>query len=736
VNGQPKKIGVGESVKKDYSATGKNMNEKIKGRRFISALICAFFALPFLAVEMMNRAVGDTADFIRAQPLVSYSASLLFKAEYAMRDELAKLGRKAPADQRIVFIAIDSPSIKLDQFDPEEIKESEGLSAMAQGWPWPRSVYALALQRLFDAGAKAVVLDILFVRPSVGDAELARALDKYSGKVLVGANLSEVTRSEGSTQSIDLPHEGLIPSQSVNDPRVALVNFKPDPDNVIRRAHYRFLSPVLPPSGVPSLAAKTTEIIGVSSPANSPTPTRLLRFAGVGGTYQPISFWQIFDEKTWSSPTLKNGGVFKDKIVIIGPEANWSHDEFSTPLGVMPGAEVHINAIAAILNQQFLDDLPYRFNFISLLLAIFLAWGVNELFRNPLFRIVGIAAVCLAWHVTCQWLFNGLGFFPACFPPPATFLAGSLVTLVFEFILEQIEKRRVRATLERYVSKNVVEEVLAKSAAYQSSLGGVRKPVTVMFSDIRGFTTMTESADSAALVAQLNEYLTEMVECVFAHRGTLDKFIGDAVMAVWGNAAPRSAKEDAFDAVGSAIEMRDALKKLNDHWSTRGMSRMEIGIGLNHGDVIVGNMGSPKRMEFTVIGDAVNLASRIEGLTKEYHLDLLLGESVAHLVEGRMTLRQVALVQVKGKTKPVEVFTVPHAWQMEQEDFKSMLSLYTEGIAFYRKRRFKEASAIFKECSQKVPSDYLSSFYLEQSSYLASNPPPDNWNGVTVMTKK
>jgi adenylate cyclase len=302
--------------------------------------------------------------------------------------------------------------------------------------------------------------------------------------------------------------------------------------------------------------------------------------------------------------------------------------------------------------------------------------------------------------------------------------------------LERFEKRRIRRTLERYVSRDVVKELLDNPQTYFNALGGVRKPVTILFSDVRGFTTLTENADSAALVKQLNEYFEEMVSLVFAHQGSLDKFIGDAVMAVWGNIVSHGAARDAHNAVATALAMKRSLKKLNEDWKARGMLELAFGIGLNHGEVIVGNLGSSEKMELTVIGDSVNLASRLEGLTKEYHLDLLLGESMAKLVGDQYILRLVDCVQVKGKTKPVDVYTVMGEGAGQTVSLPLWLARYEEGVRLYRSRKFQEAAALFEECHRRDPEDYLSEMYLKRCAALIETPPDESWNGVFVMTKK
>jgi len=351
----------------------------------------------------------------------------------------------------------------------------------------------------------------------------------------------------------------------------------------------------------------------------------------------------------------------------------------------------------------------------------------------------------MGYWFLAKYLFEHAGvFIPTAAPllilpvaaPLLVLFIGSVVVLSFDFLLERLDKARVRKTLERYVSKNVVKELLDNPQTFFNSLTGVRKPVTILFSDVRGFTTLTESADSAQLVKQLNEYFEEMVRLVFAHHGSLDKFIGDAVMAVWGNIVSESPAADAKRAVATALAMRKSLAQLNEDWKERGMLDLHIGIGVNHGEVIVGNLGSTEKMELTVIGDAVNLASRLEGLTKEYHLDLLLGENVAKLVGDQYLLRLVDCVQVKGKTQPVDVFTVAGEGAGQTISLPLWLARYEEGVRRYRQREFASAAKLFEESLGRQPEDYLSQMYLARCRALIENPPGDDWNGVFVMTKK
>ena len=269
---------------------------------------------------------------------------------------------------------------------------------------------------------------------------------------------------------------------------------------------------------------------------------------------------------------------------------------------------------------------------------------------------------------------------------------------------------------------------------------GARKPVTVLFSDLIGFTTLSERADPEELVRQLNEYLSAMVAVVFENEGTLDKFIGDAIMAVWGNVRSQGAAADAKAAARAALGMRRALKKLNDGWRAEGRMGLGMGVGINQGEAVVGNIGSyapNERLDPTVIGDSVNLASRLEGLTRIYGVDILVGPTEADFIREDFHLRSVARVQVKGKTFPVEVSTIIAAKGDEVPgDLLKWLETYEEGIAKFRQREFTEAKILFSRFSEFYPDDHLARIYLESALRYEQEPPAEDWNAVEVFQKK
>jgi adenylate cyclase len=238
-------------------------------------------------------------------------------------------------------------------------------------------------------------------------------------------------------------------------------------------------------------------------------------------------------------------------------------------------------------------------------------------------------------------------------------------------------------------------------------------------------------------VTQLNEYLSRMVAGVFDNDGTLDKFVGDAVMAVWGNVSSRGTAEDAKAAARAAIAMRRELRKLNEQWRATGTEELKIGIGINQGEVLVGNIGSEEKMDFTVIGDAVNLASRLEALTRTYQVDILLGPTVTELVRDEFYLRTVARVQVKGKTRPVEVCALVAARDEDVDpEFLKSLEVYEDGIRKFRDRDFMQAKILFSRFLEFYPDDKLAKMYLERTIEYEQEPPDEAWNAVEVFTKK
>jgi adenylate cyclase len=284
---------------------------------------------------------------------------------------------------------------------------------------------------------------------------------------------------------------------------------------------------------------------------------------------------------------------------------------------------------------------------VAALIAVFLSLWV----RMPWIRFVATVLVTAFFACLGYVFFNALSVYLPIVGPLTSLNATMLLGLVHDFTSEHLEKARLRRTLERYVSRDVVRELVDRPQEYGETLGGVVRPAAILFSDIRSYSIVTRNSTPENLVAQLNEYFTAMVECVFECGGTLDKFIGDALMAVWGTLHSDGARHDAAAAVRAALLMHYKLHQLNAIWTSRGWPELRVGIGINYGDVVVGNIGSPRRMEFTAIGDAVNQTWRLQELTKLHHTSIILSPSVAVLVADEFLVRTLGDVNARDVTE-------------------------------------------------------------------------------------
>jgi len=584
-----------------------------------------------------------------------------------------------------------------------------------------------------------VMFDIIFNPPNEGDPAFHAALDRYHDKVVLGANFDMQNAAQAVT-----PNNTLIPPPQLTDDRVGFVNFWADPiDGKIRAANYRVtdweLVDLPPHPGeeiFESLSARALSKIGHGNDVPRDFGGHLIRFTALDA-FKPLPLYEVFDPKFWHA-NYRDGAFFKDKIVIVGSSAQVQHDVFDTPMSpATSGPSLHLQAMAAALGHEFLQPTPAKTGLALVGAAGVLAWSLIAFLRRPLLCLGALIAITAAYLGAARFFYDTTGLLLLTVPVLSALLLSGVVSLGFEYALERIDKLRTRRTLERYVSKNLVKEILENPDGYYSTLRGVRVPATMLFSDLVGFTTLAEKADPEALVAQLNEYLTRMTSVVFSNGGTLDKFIGDAIMAVWGNVRSLGVAQDAKNCARAALGMRSQLRQLNERWRDEGRMGLGMGIGINQGEVLVGNIGSQERMDPTVIGDSVNLASRLEGLTRIYGVDILVGATAAELVRDEFYLRSVARVQVKGKTKPVDVFTFVGARNEDVEpEFLKWLESYEEGLERFRARDFTEAKISFSRFLEFYPDDLLAKMYLDRALEYEQQPPDEAWEAIEVFKKK
>ena len=450
----------------------------------------------------------------------------------------------------------------------------------------------------------------------------------------------------------------------------------------------------------------------------------MINFEGPVRTYHYESLADVVQKKF-------KPGTFRDKIVLIGASATGIGDLRSTPYGGLdyPGVEIHANVIDNILNRRFLQRGATQ-----------VAWdlGIILLFGIPL-------GIWLAL-VQPRWMWFGLllmapflgevfyaflhGWWLNFTIPALTLLANSSLVALYRALVEEKEKRKVRGAFQQYLSPEVIRRLLQNPELVTPR----KTEISIMFSDIRGFTTISEQLDAQELAQLLNEYLTDMTRIVFEREGTLDKYIGDAVMAFWG--APFEEPGHAAKACRTALEMIERLNALQEKWKATNRPHIEIGIGLNTGTASVGNMGSELRYGYTALGDAVNLASRLEGLNKEYGTHILATEFlVAEARDSGFLFRELDLIRVKGKTRPVTIFEVVGPSNGTRED-SDRLAHFARGRVCYQQRQWQEAATIFQELLERWADDGPARIFLERcKEYLQKDPGPE-WDGVYTMTHK
>jgi adenylate cyclase len=662
-----------------------------------------------------------------------------WRGEQSFEDLLRREGRKTPAPSDFVFLGIDQSTLQLPPLTAEEIASNRAFQLITEKpFPWSREVWALLLDRLLAAGARLVIFDMLFNPPNDGDPAFHAALDRYRDKVVVGANFD--MQNPNKLQEIT-PNNTLIPPPQLLDDRVGFVNFWADPiDGKIRAVTYRVTDRQL--ADLPSeeiyesLSARALAKIGHANDVPQDFRGHMIRFTSPDA-FAPRPLYEVFDPKFWHA-NYADGTFFKDKIVMVGSSAQVEHDTVVTPMSPYTlGPALHLQAMAAAMNHQFLRATPANAGLGLVGAAGLAAWLLVAFLRRPLLCLGAVVLITASYLGAARLCYDGTGLLLLTVPVLSALVFSGSFSLGFEYALERLEKLRTRRTLERYVSKNLVKEILENPDSYYSTLRGVRVPATILFSDLIGFTTLSEKADPEALVSQLNEYLSRMTSVVFRNGGTLDKFIGDAIMAVWGNVRSFGMAQDTKDCVRAALAMRRELRQLNQKWREEGRMGLGMGIGINQGEVIVGNIGSHERMDPTVIGDSVNLASRLEGLTRIYGVDILVGASAAELARDEVHIRSVARVQVKGKSKPVDIFTFVGARDDEVDpEFLKWLDTYEEGLEKFRTRDFTDAKILFSRFLEFYPDDLLAKMYLDRALEYEQTPPNEAWAAVEVFEKK
>ncbi len=665
----------------------------------------------------------------------------LQRMEWQFRDFIHRNATPAPARGDVLVLGVDDASLDVSAAFPEDLAASPTLRLMQQAFPWSRAVYADAAERILAGGAKAVIIDFAFTGPhfdAAGDHRLAEVLKAHPGKILLGANFAETIATNGQRVAVVLkpPWEGF------NSAQAGFYNYWPDEDNVVRSVrHYYSRYEQLKREDlyhlemIPSLVAAALKATGQDAAITADVNRHWPRFSSAAA-YPPYSFHEMFVPAMWEQ-NFDKGAVFKNRYVFIGPAAPHMQDFHATPVGRLLGVQLHAQTMGAALNGAWLHHVRPWVSLADILLASLVAWTLVAFWKRPISTMLLLLVFSGLSVVIRWWLFDRFNLVTDGVAPTLAFNLAGLAGVSYDFMLERRQKLQLRNTLSRYFSPDLAEEILRDPERFYSMAGGTSRTVTVLFSDVRGFTTLSETLPPKQLLLQLNQYLERMVEVIFGNRGSIDKFIGDAIMAVWGRIGKvqdeAALKEEAVNAVTTALRMRGALADLNRQWLAEGLQELQAGIGIHQGDAVVGNIGSTTRMEFTVIGDSVNTASRLEGTTKEYGVDLIISDSVHARVKDRFICRSADLVKVKGKTVPVGLYTVIHeAEHGTPPGFEG----FESGVRLYREGRFNEARAAFVAGQSTGMDDELSRLYVSRCDMLIQTSPPESWDGVYTFKSK
>lgn len=668
----------------------------------------------------------------------------LQQLDYRMKDARFRIRGPIKPDKNVVVVAIDHASIK-------EIGR----------WPWSREVVGRLIQNLSIYGVKVTALDIVFSEPQnpAADAALASSIAK-AGNVVMGyffreeaqdVDTSAIAQMERSTVKLMKVAEGVenIPlteyaNLDVNIPQLGakaldfgFFNARPDGDGLYRRSillllyngdiypslsmkalrHYlnKDIMLEVKPYGVDGLQIGSLRI------PSREDGTMMLNYYGPAHSFRTVSAVDVIKRR------LKPDEL-KDSIAFVGATEIGIYDIRPTPFdATQPGIELHATVAANALERRFLKyDGTTQMQEMLCVLLLPILLGLVLAFMPGTFAGLAAFAGTAGLFLLINYLAftQGLRDMTIIYP-----MLGIGMTYLgsesWRNLVVEKKGRQLKKAFSNYVSPDLVREI--EKNPDKLVLGGEQREISILFSDIRGFTTFSESLTPTELVKLLNEYLSPMTKIVLEEKGTLDKFIGDAVMAIYN--APLDVSGHAERACVSAVRMMEELKHLNVGFAERGMHTLDIGIGINTGPAVVGNMGADIRFDYTAIGDSVNLASRLEGLNKYYGSHILVSEDTLKQVpEGRFTFREVDRVKVKGKHLPILMYELMIS-NLE------LLPRFEEGLEKYRLKQFNAAQQIFDQLVTDF-SDGPSRLYSSRCAEYLETPPSADWDGVYTAKSK
>lgn len=643
---------------------------------------------------------------------ISLLLSLLFLFGFfsSWRAKLTdKLFIAGARDESILIVAIDNKSL-------QEIGR----------WPWDRKVFAQLIEKITQAGPAVIGLDVNFPERSNADSDkqLGQAI-KGSGNVVMPIEADLAYKNRIQAKNL-LSSIGDISDASLGE---GITNTPPDQDGIFRKLPIKIFAE----DGTP--LRSFSEIIANKyfSLKNSKTQDILvdskgymtINYAGKPKSFAIISAIDVLNGK------IKNEDI-KDKIILIGATAPDLHDEQMVPTSgrsPMSGVEIHANAINTIIANNFIKNLnkywqALIFIIIALLLGLLLSYA--KLRNGSL-----IAFAIIITYILAAAILIDHGIIVDIFYFLLTVILTFITAVSFKYVFASKEKKFIKETFNRYVSEDIINELIRHPEKIK--LGGDKKELSILFSDIRGFTSISEKLDPEKMVSLLNRYLTSMSDIIMSNHGVIDKYIGDAIMAFWG--APVES-DHAELSCRSAISMMKELESKRNEWQKEFGVEINIGIGINTGEVVIGNMGSDKRFDYTVMGDHVNLSSRLEGLTKMYGVPIIVSEYVKNKAGEKYVFRFLDKVAVKGKSEGVKIFELICAQSDLTEATSKKIKSFHKAAEYYFKQEWEKANLAFCNFISQYGNDIAAKLYIERCQKYSANPPGVDWDGVCRLINK
>lgn len=691
--------------------------------------------------------------------------------------------RFSSREQKIIKDSADVIILGLSQTDYDQIPSPMNT------WPWPRSYFARVISNLKEAGVKAIGIDVLMANDDKyshkNDEELMEAIKSSKNVVVAGVlDIEAESRHQSGNYSIINQSYNYRNKFIVADSSIGIVQMGSDEDGIYRRYEPLVISDannkVLPTFSFAVLnkyfgleTNSITEIdenyfvqFGKRIPKYDRS-SMLINYYGPNGSFKYINFTDVLDDdnfktsdeiyydtdiNVWNDPQggLLSSGIFKDKIVLMGstlPEDGDLHP-VSYSLGKrkgdnqMWGVEIHANSIQNILWEDFLIKESKEVEILIIFIFSFLSFFLFSIFKkskkiNPIvseiFNLSLLALMVFAIYLLGIQLFKENNYVIAIISPVAALISGYLATTIYYAMIIRKQNVLIKGMFEHYVSKPLVDELLENPD--KLTLGGEEKDITILFSDIEGFTSISENMSAEELVEFINGYLHIMTEFVLDNNGTLDKYLGDSLMAFWG--APIEVENQELKACKTAILMQNKIDELKEKWIKDTNKPFRARIGINSSEVVVGNIGGNERFDYTVMGDGVNLASRLESANKIYGTSIMISESTYAKVTDHVFVRVIDKVVVHGKTQPILVYELLGLKEDEKlsEKFK-LYKNYIEGYNEYKNMNFEKAKMLFQKSLESFPNDQLSKLYLERCENYTINPPSSDWDAISYLATK